>query len=394
MRQNPHFDKVSPRYLFQEIGARVHAFKKEQPDARVLALGIGDTTLPIGPFITHGLQEAALAQGAQESYVGYGPEQGIPELRRAISETIYERQIPSDDIFVSDGAKCDLGRLQVLFGPDAKIALQDPTYPVYLDTALLFRGGNVVTLPCSPENNFLPDLNLAVGCDVLFLCLPNNPTGTMCTYEELETIVQFAKRERITIVYDAAYSFYVENGPKSIYDIAGAKEVAIELGSFSKITGFSGVRLGWTVVPEELLYTNGKKVKPDWSRIAATFFNGASILSQKGGIAALQPEGLKEVYAQVQFYKENIAILKNTLQELDVEVYGGTDSPYAWMRLGNTSSWELFELLLQKAHIVTTPGEGFGPSGNGFVRISGFASREVIIDASSRLKQLLKGVLL
>lgn len=393
MRQNPHFQKVASRYLFQEIAQRVKAFKSEHPEARVLSLGIGDTTEPVGPFITNALKQAAEQQGARETYAGYGPEQGISELRSAISQTVYQGRIAPDDIFVSDGAKCDLGRLQVLFGPDATIALQDPTYPVYLDTALMFRGSGVKTLACTPLNNFLPDIEQAKECDILFLCLPNNPTGTMCTFDELRKIVLFAKDNGITIVYDAAYSFYVKNGPKSIYDIPEAKEVAIELGSFSKIAGFSGIRLGWTVIPDELCYTNGKKVKPDWSRIATTFFNGASILSQRGGIAALSSEGLVEVHSQVQFYRENIGIVKQTLEALGIEVYGGVESPYAWARIPGYSSWQLFDELLHKAHIVTTPGSGFGPSGEGFVRISGFASREVILEAAKRIKELLQGAL-
>lgn len=390
MKQNPNFHKVEKRYLFQQISQKVQAFKAKNPNARLLSLGIGDTTEPIGPHASAAMTKACQSLARRETYVGYGPEQGIPELRVKISHTIYQGKIAADDIFVSDGAKCDLGRLQILFGQDTICALQDPTYPVYLDTGLIVRGGKMITLPCLAENNFMPDLSAAIDADVLFLCFPNNPTGTMCSHAELAKIVSFAKTHGLIIVYDAAYSFYVQKGPKSIYEIPGADEVAIELGSFSKIAGFSGVRLGWTVVPEALCYKNGPQIKPDWSRISSTFFNGASILSQKGGIAVLDTEGLQEVHSQVSHYLGNIGIIKRTLEEAGIEVHGAVESPYAWVRLSNMSSWQIFDLLLEEAHIVTTPGVGFGPSGEGFVRISGFAARHTIEEAACRLKEVLR----
>ncbi len=298
--------------------------------------------------------------------------------------------MPADDIFVSDGAKCDIGRMQFLFGPDAKIALQDPAYPVYLDSSLIYRGGNITFLPCTPENNFVPDIRQAKGSDVLFLCLPNNPTGTIFERAALEEIVAYAQAHKIMIVFDTAYSFYVDGGYcKSIYEIEGAKEVAIELGSFSKIAGFSGVRLGWSVIPQELKYRDGSLVKPDWMRINTTFFNGASILSQKGGLAVLSDEGMKEVKAQVQFYLDNTKMLAQTLHELGFETYGGKHSPYVWTRMKGFTSWEAFDYLLEQAHIVTTPGSGFGPAGEGFLRVSGFAARKTIEEAIYRLKNQL-----
>lgn len=390
MIRNHHFDKVPSRYLFQEIRTRAAAFSQANPTAKLIRLGIGDTTEPIGPYITSQLAEAARLLGTTAGYTGYGPEQGILELREAISNTVYSSKVSPDDIFVSDGAKCDIGRLQFLFGPNAKIALQDPAYPVYLDSSLIYRGGEITYLPCTPENNFVPDITQAKGSDVLFLCLPNNPTGTIFTRDELKVIVDYARQHKILIVFDTAYSYYVHGDyPKSIYEIEGAKEVAIEVGSFSKIAGFSGVRLGWTVVPEELKYRDGAKIKPDWMRINSTFFNGASILSQKGGIAVLSEQGMKEVHTQVQFYLENTQILARTLHDLGFETYGGEHSPYVWTRINELTSWQAFDLLLEQTHIVTTPGSGFGPAGEGFLRVSGFATRATIEEAIDRLKHQL-----
>ena len=386
MKQNPHFKMVASRYLFQEVRKRVQHFRAEQPDANLISLSIGDTSEPITPAVAKGLVDAATKLGTVEGYTGYGPDVGILELRKAISQKIYNNTLSPDDIFISDGAKCDIGRLQVLFGPDAVIALQDPAYPVYMDTSLLFRGKNVRLIPCTPENNFFPDLKAMSGVDVLFLCAPNNPTGTCFTHSQLEEIVTFAKKESITIIYDTAYSFYVQEGyPKSIYEIPGAQDVAIELGSFSKIAGFSGVRLAWSVVPSTLLYTNKEPIQPDWSRIAATFFNGASIISQEGGLSVLTDQGLKEIKTQIQFYLENCALLKKACEQAGLEVYGGTHSPYLWVRMNGLSSWDAFDLFLHKLHIVTTPGVGFGPSGEGFIRISAFGKRLSITEAAERI---------
>lgn len=390
MKRNTYFEKIPGRYLFQEMRLRVQEFRKKNPDAALISLGIGDTTEPITPHITKSLQEAASALGTQEGYSGYGPEQGWLDLRKAISVKIYAGKVSPDDIFISDGAKCDIGRLQFLFGNEARIALQDPTYPVYLDTSILYRGTSPILLPCTPENDFVPDLSLAKNADVLFLCLPNNPTGTCLTYEQLEEVVTFAKKSKTLIVFDAAYSFFVKEGyPKSIYEVPGADSVAIELGSFSKMAGFSGIRLSWTVIPEKLTYSDAQYIKPDWMRINSTFFNGASILSQKGGLHALSDTGLCELQKQIDFYSENIGILKNSLVKKGHEVYGGTHSPYLWLRLQGLRSWQAFDSLLEEAHLVTTPGIGFGPAGDQFLRISGFASRPNILTAAERLANLI-----
>lgn len=385
MKRNKNFENVASRYLFQEVRHRVTDFKKKHPDAAIISLSIGDTTEPLGPHVSKKLENSCSELGARATYTGYGPEQGFLDIRKAISEKIYAGKIFPDDIFVSDGAKCDIGRLQLLFGSKATIAVQAPAYPAYQDTCLIFRDNPLIFLPCTPENKFLPDLEAASKADVLFLCHPNNPTGIAFSYSELEEIVAFAKKRSITIIFDTAYSFFVQEGyPRSIYEIPGAEEVAIELGSFSKIAGFSGVRLSWSVIPDALRYSTGEPVKPDWNRIVTTFFNGASIISQKGGMAVLSDEGLKEVLQQTKFYLENVNILKKSLSKEGREVYGGFHSPYLWVRFKELSSWQAFDKILENVHIVTTPGIGFGQSGDGFLRISGFGSRDSIIEAADR----------
>lgn len=396
MERSPYFSQVSSRYLFQEVKERRAEFLKREPTAKLISLSIGDTTEPIAPHTLSGLVDGATRLGAKESYQGYGPEQGIEELRTALSEKIYKGIIPGDDIFVSDGAKCDIGRLQILFGPHARIALQDPAYPAYLDTAAIYRGKGALTfLKCLPENNFFPDLKEALTSDILFLCAPNNPTGAAFSYKKLTEIVEFARKNGKIIVFDTAYSFYISKSkentiPRSIYEIPHAKEVAIEIGSFSKIAGFSGVRLGWTVIPQELRYATGEAVKPDWMRIITTFYNGASSISQRGGLAALSDTGLQEIEAQVAFYLENVAILREAFIKAGFEVHGGIHAPYLWIRKAGkaTTSWQAFDELLEKAHLLTTPGVGFGPAGEGFLRISGFGNRATILDAAARITTL------
>ncbi|MBS0656444.1 MAG: LL-diaminopimelate aminotransferase [Verrucomicrobia bacterium] len=387
MKRNPYFEQISNRYLFQEVRHRLLHFKDKSPDARVISLSIGDTTEPIGPHTIQGLHDAVQALGDRATYTGYGPEQGFADVREAISKTIYQGKVPSDDIFVSDGSKCDIGRLQLLFGPACSVALQTPSYPVYQDTSLLFRNNPLILLPCTAENGFVPDLSPAASADILFLCNPCNPTGRAFSFSQLEQIVHFAIKHSITIIFDSAYSSYVQPGfPKSIYEIPGADTVAIELGSFSKIAGFSGVRLAWSVVPSKLNYSTGQPIKPDWMRIATTFFNGASIISQKGGMAVLSDAGMKEIDDQVNFYLANTKILKEAFTERGLEVYGGTHSPYLWVRFHGLSSWQAFDKMLQDMHIVTTPGIGFGQAGDGFLRISSFGSRASVTEAANRIK--------
>ena len=275
-----------------------------------------------------------------------------------------------------------------------RVALQDPAYPAYLDTSIIHHGNQHITyLPCNPENNFLFDVSLAEEANVLFICSPNNPTGAVLTHQELQTIVDFARSGKKIIIFDAAYSFYIPKEsklPRSIYEVAGAKEVAIEVGSFSKIAGFSGVRLGWSVVPEELVYTTGEKVHDDWMRTITTFYNGASYISQQGGLACVSDKGLQEIDEQVAFYLGNTKALRKTFIDLGYETYGGEYAPYLWIRFKGKSSWQAFDALLEQAHIITTPGSGFGAHGEGFLRISGFGSKPTIEEAIQRLSLLKK----
>lgn len=403
VKRNPHFTKLHSGYLFPEIFKRKRAFLEKNPDAPLISLGIGDTTQPIPPFIAHHLAQAAQALGTQEGYTGYSAEQGMLSLRQSIAEIIYHNQVEAHEIFISDGSKCDIGRLQVLFGGGASLAVQDPSYPVYVDTGVMLgqtghyeKAGHhyagITYLPCLPENHFFPDLAHTPATDLIYFCSPNNPTGAAATYAQLKELVDFARQNQSILIYDAAYACYIqeENLPRSIYEIPGAREVAIELGSFSKMVGFTGVRLGWSVVPKELLFEGGHPVQEDWNRIHTTLFNGASNISQKGGWAALQPQGQAEMRELIRFYMDNANILKRTLEELDYQVYGGKNAPYLWIRFPHLSSWKVFETLLENAHLVSTPGSGFGPRGEGFIRLSAFGHRAQIEEAASRLQRCLK----
>lgn len=385
MRRNQSFDKLSPSYLFPEVARRVREFRLRNKDAKLLHLGVGDTSLPLPKLIAGSLSSKAANLGTPSGYSGYGPEEGERALREKIASTLYT-SISADEVTISDGANCDISRLQVLFGRGLKVAVPDPTYPVYLDSTRLMEEENLVFLPIGPENNFFPDLDRTPPVDLIFFCSPNNPTGTASSYAELKKLVAFAKAHRAIIIFDAAYSAFVTdpNTPRSIYDIEGAKEVAIEVGSFSKRVGFSGVRLGWTVVPKELCYDDGKQVLPDWMRIVTTLFNGASNIAQAGGLSALSPEGLKETELLISYYLENARLLKQGLQNIGYTVYGGEQIPYLWVDC-KTESWSLFDLLLNEKQIVTTPGSGYGKAGEGFLRFSAFGKRQDLIEAIERL---------
>ncbi|HEV8052192.1 MAG TPA: LL-diaminopimelate aminotransferase, partial [Parachlamydiaceae bacterium] len=370
-----------------EINSRKKEFLLKHPDASLISLGIGDTTESIPPFITKALVEGSARLGTREGYTGYGPEQGLKRLREMIADKLYSNRIKADEIFISDGAKCDLGRLQMLFGSDVSIAVQDPAYPVYIDGSLIQGVKTIVSMPCTPENNFFPDLNSTPRTDLIYFCSPNNPTGAAATKSQLEQLVAFAKANRSIIIYDSAYAHFIQEPqlPKSIFEIEGAHDVAIELGSFSKIAGFTGVRLGWSIVPERLAYDDGSSIKKDWSRITSTIFNGASNIAQLGGCAVLAEEGLKEIAVLNFFYMENTLIIREAMQELGYEVYGGVNAPYLWVRFKGRSSWETFQDFLENYHLITTPGVGFGPSGEHFMRFTAFGHRENILLAVQRL---------
>ena len=389
VKRNPYFEKLNSSYLFPEINKRKREFLIKNPTAKLISLGIGDTTEPISPTIHTALVLGAEKLGHRETYSGYGPEQGSEQLRREIATKFYPGNIQADEIFISDGAKCDIGRLQMLFGGQVSIALQDPAYPVYREGSLIQGVSKITLLPCTPENDFFPDLSLAKGVDLIYFCSPNNPTGAAATYAQLEELVRFARQNRSIIIYDSAYAAYITDPtlPRSIFEIEGAAEVALETSSFSKVAGFTGVRLGWTVVPKALRFEEGSKVHNDWSRLTSTIFNGASNIAQQGGIGVLDPLGWAEAQAGVAFYKQNGALLKTALQNYGLNVYGGVHAPYLWAHFPGRSSWDVFQEFLEHYHLVTTPGSGFGPAGEGFLRLTAFSSRETLYEAVERLSE-------
>lgn len=401
--RNENFAKLQAGYLFPEIARRRKAYTDKHPDAKIVSLGIGDTTLPIPPHILSGLVSGATKLGTKEGYSGYGAEQGNKELREKIASKLYNNKVEADEVFVSDGAKCDISRLQMMFGSNVVSAIQDPSYPVYVDTSVMMgqtglinpdtkQFKNIVYMPCTPANNFFPDVEKLPRADIYYICSPNNPTGAVATREQLTRLVKFAKEKGSIIVFDAAYAPFIRtpNVPKSIYEIEGAKDVAIEVNSFSKYAGFTGVRLGWTVVPSQLKYADGTPVRNDWNRVMTTGFNGASNIVQAGGMACLDDAGLKEIDSLINYYLDNAKILRNTFTELGFDVYGGVDAPYVFVYMKGQASWDAFSEILEKIQVVTIPGAGFGPGGEGFLRMSSFASRESCEEAGRRFKSLYK----
>lgn len=399
--RNENLAKLQAGYLFPEIARRRSAHMLKHPDAQIISLGIGDTTEPIPEFITSAMAQRAHELSTLKGYSGYGAEQGEKQLRASIASTYYANVgLEEDEIFVSDGAKSDISRLQVLFGSNVTMAVQDPSYPAYVDSSVIMgqtdqfqkdveKYGNIAYMRCTPENGFFPDLSSVPRTDIIFFCSPNNPTGSAASREQLTKLVQFAKDNGSILVYDSAYAMYIcDDSPKSIFEIPGAKEVAIEVSSFSKYAGFTGVRLGWTAIPKALLYSDGFPVAKDFNRIVCTSFNGASNIAQAGGLACLSPDGFKAMMDVVGYYKENTKIIMETFNSLGYKVYGGKNAPYVWVHFPGRSSWEVFSEILEKTHVVTTPGSGFGPGGEGFVRVSAFGHRENVIEACRRFKEL------
>jgi LL-diaminopimelate aminotransferase len=400
VKRNPHIIKLNAGYLFPEINKRKQAVLAKNPNAKLISLGIGDTTHPLDPFVTQCMSNYSQELSTLQGYTGYGPEQGNRDIRQRIADKFYPKSITSEDVFISDGAKCDIGRLQLLFGADATIAVQDPTYPVYVDTGVIlgqssgydkehahYRG--ITYMRCTPENDFFPDLDKLPRTDLIYFCSPNNPTGSVATYEQLEKLVKFAKKNQSIIIFDAAYSSFIRSGhyPKSIYEIAGASDVAIEVNSFSKMAGFTGVRLGWSIVPEKLCFEDGSPVRNDWHRINTTFFNGASNVAQKAGMAVLADEGMLAVDRMVDYYMQNALKIRTALSELGFTSYGGVNAPFVWGKFPGKNSWEMFTDILEHAHVVTTPGSGFGPAGENFLRFSAFGQRAQVDEALERLKK-------
>jgi len=404
---NGYYDRLAAGYLFPEIAKRARAFSQNNPGVKLLKLGIGNSTEPLAPTVVAGLKLGADKLAKVETYTGYGDEQGDTRLRKAIAAEYSKlgATISDNEVFVSDGAKPDVGNIQSIFSSDCIVAVQDPAYPVYVDTNVIAgRGGNydakrgcydrMVYVPCTEENGFFPEVPTQ-KVDLIYICSPNNPTGTVATKEQLTKFVEYAKKNKAVIIFDSAYSQFIKDPalPRSIYEIPGAKECAIEISSFSKSAGFTGVRLGWTVVPMECVCENAAagKLNAMWNRRQCTFFNGASNVVQEGGLAALSSQGQKECKETIDYYMENARIIREGLSAIGLKVYGGVNAPYLWVKApAGTKSWEFFDVLLSQAHVVTTPGAGFGPHGEGYIRVSAFGHRNDIIEAVESVKKNLK----
>ncbi|MCK9169828.1 MAG: LL-diaminopimelate aminotransferase [Treponema sp.] len=404
VRRNTGFANLTAGYLFPEVARRSREYAASHPDAEIISLSIGNTTEPLTPHISKAMSDYALSLATPEGYSGYGDDQGLPSLREKIAETFYTGMADSDEVFISDGAKCDIARIQTLFGRKVHVAVQDPAYPVYVDGSVLInaaganRNGrykNITYLPCTPENSFLPDFSEVKKDSLIYFCSPNNPTGYASTKEELLQLVNFAKAHGCIIIFDAAYAQFIRTPglPRSIFEIEGARDCAIEINSFSKPAGFTGVRLGWSVVPKTLLFADGTPVIKDWLRVMTTLFNGASNIAQHGGLAALDPEGLVEMKNIIDYYLENVKIIHKTLEgdnfkQAGVQIYSTGNSPYLWVRFPGYKSWDIFDRILDECRVVTTPGSGFGASGESFIRFSSFGHHEAVQEACRRLSLL------
>ena len=403
-RINENFQKLPGSYLFAEVARRVKAYQEKHSDCEIIRLGIGDVTKPLVPAVIEAMHAAVEEMGHEETFHGYGPDFGYDFLINAIREGDYAQrgvEVAFDEVFISDGAKCDVGNIQELFSPDAVIAVTDPVYPVYVDSnAMAGRAGDyvdgrwdrLVYLPCNAENGFVPPLP-ETDVDVIYLCYPNNPTGTVLTKAQLKRFVDWAEAHGALIIYDAAYRAYVTNPdiPLSIYEVEGAREVAIECNSFSKTAGFTGTRCAYTVIPHEVcgIGQHGEKVALNdlWKRRMATKFNGVSYPVQRGAAAVYTPEGQAQIKAVIADYMENARIIRDSLTAKGFTVFGGTDAPYIWLKTPDgMDSWTFFDKLLDECHIVGTPGAGFGPSGEGYFRLTAFNTREKTMQAMERVK--------
>jgi len=385
---NPNFLKLSGAYLFSEIAQKVKAYKAEKPGANIISLGIGDVTQPLCPAVIEALHKATDEMAVAASFRGYGPERGYDFLREAIVTHDFHARgidIDADDVFVSDGAKSDTGNFQELLSKDVRIAVTDPVYPVYVDSNVM-AGREIVYLPCTAENGFAPELPKE-HVDVIYLCYPNNPTGTTLTREQLKVWVDYALQNNALIFYDAAYEAYIqsEDVPHSIYEIPGARQCAVEFHSYSKTAGFTGIRCGYTVVPKALELLNSL-----WNRRQSTKFNGTSYLSQRAAEAIYTPEGKEQVKATIAYYMKNAQLMREVLTDMGFKVYGGVDAPYLWVQTPNDmKSWEFFDWMLRSAHVVCTPGVGFGSAGEGYVRLTAFGTHENTKEALRRINDKL-----
>ena len=402
---NPNFSKLPGSYLFSEIGRRVAAYSRENPDAPLIRLGIGDVTRPLVPAVTQAMARAVAEMGTSGGFHGYGPEQGYDFLRQAIAEHDYRARgvaVDPEEIFVSDGAKSDCGNIGDIFGPDNVVAVCDPVYPVYVDSnAMAGRAGDydpatgrwsrLVYLPCVRENGFVPAIPEG-RADMVYLCFPNNPTGAMATRAQLKAWVDWANANGSVLLYDSAYEAFISQPelPHSIFEIEGARTCAIEFRSFSKTAGFTGTRCAYTVVPKELV-RDGVSLNSLWNRRQTTKFNGVPYVVQRGAEAAYTPEGQAQVRETISYYQRNARVIREGLSRAGLEVYGGVNAPYIWVKTPEgMGSWEFFDLLLRQAHVVTTPGAGFGPSGEGYIRVTAFGEAQQAVQAVERIQSVLR----
>ena len=399
---NGYYSELQGNYLFREVGTRVAKFQKEHPEADIIRMGIGDVTRPLVPAVIAAMHKAVEEMGHAETFRGYGPDFGYDFLREAIVRRDYASRgidVTIDEVFVSDGAKCDVGNIQELFSADCVVAVMDPVYPVYVDTNVMSgRGGRfvnggyekIVYMPASADNGFLPELPKQ-KVDVMYLCFPNNPTGMTLTREQLKTIVDYAIANRVLILYDSAYEAYISepDAPHSIYEIEGARQCAIEFRSMSKTAGFTGTRCAYTVVPKDLVYPDslGNEVSLNsmWGRRVSTNFNGVPYVTQRAAEAAYSDEGYPEIMSVVADYMENARIIRENLTKAGFTCYGGVNAPYIWLKVPGGDSWAFFDELLRKHHIVGTPGAGFGKAGEGYFRMTAFATRENTVRAMERI---------
>ena len=404
---NENYLLLENSYLFVEVNRRAAKYSEENPDKDVIKMGIGDVTKPLSPAIVDAFKAAVDEMADANLFRGYGPEQGYEFLQQAIIKNDFNKwgvDFEVDEVFISDGAKCDTGNIQEIFSQDSKIAVTDPVYPVYIDTNVMAgRSGlmgedgmyeNITYLPCTEENNFVPELPQE-DVDIIYLCFPNNPTGTTLTRDELAKFVEYARENDAVILYDAAYEVFIteDDVPHTIYEIEGAKEVAIEFRSFSKTAGFTGTRCAYTVVPKELVIKdsegNDQALNPLWNRRQTTKFNGVSYPVQRAAEAVYSEEGQKQIMENIEYYLENARIIRESLSEAGLNVYGGVNSPYIWINTPNDmKSWDFFDLLLEEANIVGTPGAGFGPSGEGYLRLTAFNTLENTKEAMARISKL------
>lgn len=401
LKINGNYGKLPGSYLFAEIARRTSAYTESNPGAKLIRLGIGDVTLPLAPAVVEAMKKAAEEMGEAETFMGYGPYEGYEFLRNAIVENEYApfgAGISAGEIFVSDGAKSDCGNIGDIFSEDNVVAVCDPVYPVYVDAnAMSGRAGDwdgekwtkLIYMPCTEDNGFMPQLPDKAP-DLIYLCFPNNPTGTAATKEQLKTWVDYANKHGSVILFDAAYRAYISDPglPRSIYEVQGAKECAIEFCSYSKTAGFTGTRCGWTVIPKALK-RGGESLNDMWMRRQSTKYNGTSYVIQRAAEAVYSPLGKKQVAETVAYYMNNARVIREGLSAAGLTVYGGTDSPYIWIKTPEgTGSWDFFDRLLTEANVVTTPGAGFGPAGEGFIRLTGFGGAQATLEAVERVKML------